>query len=473
MWNINQKSIMKQTSLIIFILTIISNSLFGQTHPEINIRFSKLYAIYDFTQKLSDYYPDNEYKESFKSSKYNTEKYTKLITQLDTLDIHESYSFKKFPVTQKRSVMTISMLQKNLINSTSLEEFKSKTFGIVPSSELIKFSSVLSAFEPIYDSLIYLPNKQAFENKLKMLSDYVKKSSLSLLFKSGLNFYASQWDNSIPLDITIIPSKGMGFTATVFFNQAVSEVPLDFQQNDVLFSVLMHEVYHIQYDEQPLKVKQNLQLWFKENTSQNSTYAYLLLNEVLATALGNGYVFEQLNGKIDAGEWYNNRYVNLMAKEIYPTVKEYLSKGKTIDKDFVNKYISIYDNKFSDWNNELDNLMTYRYIVTDDIKDITYFNKNYRNASIRYTEVPVKDADLNKIKEKPITKVFIISSNNKDELNRIKNSFPELKNWNYNDKSEFVYTTSLQDKTKLIVINRITTPFIELFEKEFKNKRIK
>lgn len=464
---------MKRTSFIIFIIAIISNSLFGQTHPDINIKFSKLYATYDFVQKLSDYYPDNEYKKSFKSSKYNTENYSKLITQIDTLDIHESYSFKKFPATQKRSVMTISMLQKNLINSASLEEFKSKTFGIIPSSELVKFSNILSAFQPIYDSLIYLPNKKAFENKLKTLSDYVQKSNLSLLFKSGLNFYGSEWDNSIPLDIAIVPSKGMGFTATVFFNQAVSEVPLDFQQNDVLFSVLMHEVYHIQYDEQPLKVKQNLQLWFKENASTNSTYAYLLLNEVLATALGNGYVFEQLNGKPDAGEWYNNSYVNLMAKEIYPTVKEYLSKGKTIDKDFVNKYISIYDSKFSDWNNELDNLMTYRYVVTDDKKDVSYFSKNYRNASIRYTEVPVKDADLSKIKETPITKVFIISSNNKDELNRIKDTFPELENWNYNTKNEFVYTTSLRDKTKLIVINRITTPFIELFEKEFKNRRIR
>lgn len=464
---------MKQTFFLLLTSILFSSNIFGQTEPEIKIKFSKLYATYDFVQKLSDYYPDNECKKVFKSSKYNTENHTKLIAQIDTLDIHESYSFQKFPATQKRSVMTSSIIQKNLINSNSFEDFKNKTFGIIPSSELIKFSNILSKFEPIYDSLIYQPNKNEFEKQLTALSEYVKTGNLSKSFKSGLNFYASEWDNSVPLEIAIIPSKGEGFTATVFFNQAISEVPLNFKHNDVLFSVLMHEIYHIQYDEQPLKVKQNLELWFKQNPSQNSTYAYLLLNEVLATALGNGYVFEQLNGKTDSGEWYNNKYVNLMAKEIYPTVKAYLADNKSIDQNFVNKYIAIYDDKFSDWNNELDNLLTYRYVITDNYDDLSYLKRNYRNASIRYAEVPVKDADLKKVKDTPISKIFIISSNNKNELEKIKNTFPELKNWSYNAKNEFVYTTTLKDKTKLIVLNRLTTPFVELFEKEFKNKRVK
>lgn len=63
--------------------------------------------------------------------------------------------------------------------------------------------------------------------------------------------------------------------------------------------------------------------------------------------------------------------------------------------------------------------------------------------------------------------------NNKNELKRIKNTFPELKKWRYKAKKEFVYTAALEDRTKLIVINRVTTPFIELFEKEFKDKLIK
>lgn len=53
-----------------------------------------------------------------------------------------------------------------------------------------------------------------------------------------------------------------------------------------------------------------------------------------------------------------------------------------------------------------------------------------------------------------------------------KNTFPELKNWTYNTKKEFIHTTDLADKTKLIVVNRINSNFKELFENTFKNKKL-
>ena len=62
---------------------------------------------------------------------------------------------------------------------------------------------------------------------------------------------------------------------------------------------MMHETYHIVYDEQSLEVKTEIDTYFKENKSKCSGYAYQLMNEVLATVLGNGYVYEKLNGKVD------------------------------------------------------------------------------------------------------------------------------------------------------------------------------
>jgi len=73
-----------------------------------------------------------------------------------------------------------------------------------------------------------------------------------------------------------------------------------------------------------------------------------------------------------------------MAKQIYPIVKEYLTQNKQIDKDFIDKYITSYDSNFSDWTNELDNLFTNRYVITDNADDLNYFNKNYRYSSFIY-----------------------------------------------------------------------------------------
>jgi len=308
---------------------------------------------------------------------------------------------------------------------------------------------------------------------MEELKSFVDKATLFLFFDKGLTFYNAKWDVSIPINITIIPSiKENGFTATAFLNNAVSEVPLKFEHNDVLFSVLMHEIYHTVYDEQSLAFKREIEAWFKNNPSQNSQYAYLLLNEALATTLGNGYVYEQLNGTIDKEDWYFNKYINLMAKAIYPIVKEYLDNDKPMDKNFIDEYIDIYDKHFSAWINELDNLLTNRYIITDNPDDFNYFRKNYRYSSNYQSEVPLTQSSLERMKSTPITKIIIASSNNENKLEMIKNTFEELKNWKISAQKEFVHTINLEDKTRLIIINQLSSSIDELFNTNFKNKKL-
>ena len=80
---------------------------------------------------------------------------------------------------------------------------------------------------------------------------------------------------------------------------------------------------------------------------------------------------------------------------------------------------------------------------------------------------------LERMKETPYTKVIVISSDHNNTLNLIKTIFPELKEWKYKVKNEFVYTTDLQDKTKLIIVNKHSSTLDELFDKNLKNGRIK
>lgn len=460
--------------LTCIILFVTGNTLFGQATPQINIKYSKLLATYDFVQKLSDYYPDNKTKEIFKASKYNVSAYTDLLIQLDTLRISEYYHFQGYPSGQKSPVMTTALMERNLINSTSIEEFKSLSFGIVPNTELFAFSAILAQFEPVYDALIYQPNREKFEEKLKSLDDYVQNTHLADYFETGLKFYNAQWDYSVSIDIAIIPSiSDGGFTANAFLNNAVSEVPLNFVDNDILFCVLMHEIFHNVYDWQSLEVKNNIESWFHANPSPNSQYAYLLLNEALATAMGNGYIYEGLNGKLDKDSWYNNKYIDQMAREIYPVVKEYANNKKPIDKHFIDSYIKTYNENFSDWTKELDHLLTYRYVLSDNENDFNYFRKNFRYASQSVYGTPIDQSSLDKMKQNPITKLVIVSRENENKLNWIKNTFPELKDWSYNSKKEFIHTTDLADKTKLIIVNSTNSNFQDLFEKTFKNKQIK
>src|SRR5439155_517264 len=128
----------KRTFLITFLLLF--STAFGQKEPIFNITYSKLLATYDFIQKLSDNYPDNECKQAFQSSKFHTAYYTGLVKQLEQLNIHESYSFQGYPTGQKTPVMTTLLMKRNLINTTSIQEFKKQTYGMIPNTELFAFS---------------------------------------------------------------------------------------------------------------------------------------------------------------------------------------------------------------------------------------------------------------------------------------------------------------------------------------------
>ena len=464
---------MLRTLLIIPLFTLISSYCFAQNKPSIHIGFSKYYATYDFIQKLSDYYPDNACKELFSTSKYNTTKYSDLISRFDTLDIYASYNFNGYQVGQKMPGITIHQIQRLLIESADLNDFKTQAFGIVPSSEIYALANIIETFLPVYNTLIYEPNKLSFESKVKDLSRYIDSVNLSGYFQNGLNFYNTNWDYAIPFNITFIPSiEKNGFTATAFSNQAVSEIQLDFDQYDILFSVLMHEIYHILYDEQDLKYKNEINDWFDQSNSNNSQYALLLMNEVLATAIGNGYVYEDQNGVADSLDWYNMYYINAMAKKLYPTVKKYILADKSIDQNFINSYLSIYDNEFSSWNIELENLMTYRYVISEDQDFFDFIRQLYPYSNYRNSDYELTNNSIEKMMEVPLTKVISINNQHKTQLTMISSNFPELKNWKFNPKKDFIYTTALNDKTKLIIVNAVKQTGQELWLETFIDGKI-
>lgn len=206
---------------IIFLCQGIATS--AQTQPSFNVNFSEPLAIFEFIKKLSSNYPDNEYKQIYKGSKYNQDKYNRLISKFDTLNIYESFKYQGYPYGQKIPAMTISLLSHNMIRSNTLEEFVHLSVGIVPNIELIALASILSDFEPVYKDLIYNPNKETFEPQLKSISTFLSSNNISAYFAVGLTFYGSSWNNSIPFEIALLPKPGKkGFTASAFINNAVS-----------------------------------------------------------------------------------------------------------------------------------------------------------------------------------------------------------------------------------------------------------
>lgn len=449
--------------LLIFVYLILSSISFSQA-PAFNIQYSEQLAVFVFVQELSENHPDNVFKEAFKNSKFNTEENQKLIAKMDALSIDYSYLFDEYPYSTKSPMQTIDILKKYLIETKNLSEFKKHAIGILPLKTLINMSEIIEVFTPIYNEIIYNPNKDNFEKQIVEIRKYAIENHFETYFNVGLIFYNASWDKTVPFEIAFYPLPNEnGFTAQAFYNNFISAIQTNMTDYIHLFSVMLHETYHILYDEQSLELKLEIDTFFKENKSKCSNYAYLLLNEALATALGNGYVYEQLAGELESQLWYNRKYTNLLAREIYPLVKEYILQKKAIDKDFIDNYIRLYELKYASWIDELQNFMTYRYILSENEEDYQSIQKLYRYRSIDEFETEISVNSINKMKKTPLTKVIIISKNNKQKLKMVKDNFNELIDWKYNPSKEFSFKILLEDKSQLLIINQKESSIESLF----------
>jgi hypothetical protein len=443
---------MKHKLLLIFF--VISTFVFGQK-TKFNIKYSEQLAVFVFMQNITENYGENVFKTEFQKSKFNTDDYNEIISKFEKLSIDYSYFFEEFPYGTKNPMQTRDMLQKNLIETTNLNEFKLHSIGFLPNKTLNDLTEMISTFTPIYNELIYNPNKVQFEKQLMEISKYSIENNIENFFEIGLSFYNSNWDNSIPFEIAFYPlPNSQGFTAQAFYNNFSSAIQTNLYNYKDIFSVMLHEIFHIIYNEQSLEVKNDIVKYFKENKSKNSNYSFQILNEVLATALGNGYVYEKLDGKTDSNDWYNNKYINLLARKIYPLVKDYIAQKKPVDRNFIDNYIKIYDDNFPNWINELGNIMTYRYVISENQDDFNSIRKIFWYCSSEENQTEISESSIEKMQKTPLTKVIIVSRNNKEKLKLIKNKFPELKNWNFKSDKDFSFKILLEDKSQLIIINQ-------------------
>lgn len=435
--------------------------LFGPNHgqnPVFTVRYSEPLAVFMFVKKLMVNAGDNPFKAVFTKSDYNTQKYTNLVAQLDTLQLDYTYPYTEFPYGSKIPGMTEALLKKHMIASASIGEFKMRSIGLIPNTSLNALSEALSAFAPVYNTLIFNPNKAKFEEQLGAIAEFMKSKNVATYFEAGARFYNSAWDNTVPFEIAFYPlPNAKGFTAEAFYNNAVSAIQTDLTDYNVLLSVVLHEIFHILYDEQSLAVKKELYKAVQQNPAKCSVYAYQLMNEVLATALGNGYAYEKLNGKVDLGEWYNWPYINTMAKQIYPLVCDYLEQKKAMDKNFMNAYIRLYGQANSNWLEEARHTMTYRYILSTNREDLDAFWQVYPYCSLSEAEDEITKSSIEHMKRTPLTKVIVVSENHAACLALIKASFPELKDWRYKSGAEFTHRVFLSDKTQLYIVNRQKT----------------
>ena len=429
------------------------------------VRFSRPLAEFVFLRQLAAKAPTNPFQGAFTGSKFDTPENREQVTAFNAIPLDYEYEFHEYPFGQKFGGSILFSLKRNLVLSDSLSEFRMLSIGLVPLCDLNRLVDVMERLAPVYDELVYEPARTALEQQLKDIEELVTSKDIGQYFEQARVFYRSSWDPSIPFLFVFYPlPSSRGFNATAYGNVAECALPTSYSEYIGVLSVMLHEATHILSDEQSLEFKKELEDWFTSNPSRYSRLARGLMEESWATAVANGYFQEKLSGKLNPGSWYNWKYNDLMAKQLYPLFKEYLENGEPIDRPLIDEYVAIYESEFPGWISEWDNLLTGRYVISENPADFDLLATRFPYCPLSKYLPDFSERSFERLQESTTTKLVVVAGDNERKLDLVRSHFHDLESWRPDPKQDFVHARLLSDRTPLIVVNLVNGSLEKVFE---------
>ena len=423
------------------LVCIIVLFLFASSHlgarDIVHFRLSKPYCLLNFLNTCGGERGTSDGLKVFidKKDVLKNSAFNKILARYQAIPLDYTYERGQFPSSRRsRYGRTTDMILYTAVQCDNLDQLNEKLIGLLPNVDHLQLMKALNDAMPIYDSLIWRPNHDEFEAQFKVMQGY--QSRINALFSQLNHFYKASWPNEIPFTVTLYPVPGgrrTGTAATPHGNALCVGMRIGDKDYDMIAGVILHEMCHELYNEQPANTQTQFEQLFLTNKSAYSKFAYSYIDEGLATACGNGWANEKFSGKPDKGQWYNDKYIDAYGKGLYPLVKKYLDAGKAIDSDFVDKAINVFATLFPKAPSDYDLLFNSINLYMDDGSDekrklMTASLYKHFNVSSCNTSYPLLDpVSLNLLENSPATQLIIITENETANLAKLYELFPDLK----------------------------------------------
>lgn len=282
----------------------------------------------------------------------------------------DDHVFSGYPPTHGQTVGAWSSFRIATAKATSWDDLRDRTAGLFPNEVQQIILEAMQDIEPAYDALLWDPYGPAVRGQVATFEAYARRHDLGPLVRSLALFYGASWPDGLPLWVAFHPAPPGGFSATVAGNVVTSRMPAGFDDYDVYASVMLHELSHRLYSEQPPALAWQIQETMLGEPSQSREFAYRWLDEALATAANNGWAYRQLADSLDAGPWYDDPVINGYARALYPSVAEYLESGREIDAPFLRSAVAAFETTFPEALTDPRVLFAFSSIVTDETEDV-------------------------------------------------------------------------------------------------------
>ena len=440
--------ILERWMLVVLGVLAMASAMHGQGKADFRFRNSKPLAVLHFMHTATGgEHASQTYRAFIDTALAGEADFTALRARYSELDMSSNYRRPNLPRRRYRSRSVMDLLWMQAAVSSSIADFSQRSFGFLNAAQHVELFEVLAKAEPYYEQLVWIPKFEEITRTERMLKDY--EGQVAGLFDRVTSFYGTPWPESIPFTTALCPIPlASGVTSAVpkgnvLVCSYLTDNPEEYKST---LGVAVHEMCHSIYDEQPAELQRQIDDWFMLSRSPFATHAYNYFNEGLATAIGNGWAYEQLNGSQDNNAWYADSFIDGYARVLLPIVEPYLEGRRTIDRAFVEAAIAAFAKTFPDADRDFAVLVNSVGIYTDteDAARLDAFSEalfsRFRIQS-SYLRAPLSNGSHAQTLSYPqLTKLLIIDRNHSHNWSILGNAFAEMAGLELPLEDNFVYT---------------------------------
>jgi hypothetical protein len=229
--------------------------------------------------------------------------------------------------------------------------------ALIAPADLVVLNQILVHFQPRFDSWWNRYAAAESERFRREMQAALKERNLEATIASFARFYGVNLPLGFPIYFNLFFRPAFRDTHTLgteFENHAVVEF-LPGEDVRKRLTVVLHELCHFFYSSAPFALKQQLTLEFANSSDPAAMAGWALLNESLATALGNGLASQQLRPAAFQTElppklsFYNNLAIDSAAKALVTFLRGWIDQGKTLyDQGFLHGYLNALETAMPD-----------------------------------------------------------------------------------------------------------------------------
>ncbi len=432
----------------------------AQQAPDFSFTTNEVLCVFHFVHTAAEgEHSSQSYRAFIEEKTAGDAAFTGLVADFKSIDFTAGYRRSGLPKRRYRARTVMDFMWMHSAASTDLEDFAQRIFGLLPVQEHAKLERVLAQAEPYYRKLVWDPQLANIQRTERFLDAYEER--VSRLFFQVSNFYGTPWPADIPFTTALCPiplESGVTSAVPKVNTLVCSYLSENDEDYKATLGVAVHEMCHSIYDEQPASLQKQIDDWFMLSKSPFATHAYSYFNEGLATAIGNGWAYEQLNGYVDEGDWYADETIDGFAKAIHPLINAYLRERQTIDRPFVDAAIEAFAKTFPNSDKDLNVLLNRVGIYSNSENDQSLTNytdelfKRFKVSS-SFLRAPLTSPGAKASMGYPqLTKLIIVDDEPELNWDRLGVEFEEIAAVNRPRSKNYSYTFYDQPSKSTVIL---------------------